>query len=185
MVDEVTPTGRTILGFLAAHPRSGYEIREAARRAVSYFWGVSDGQLYPQLKLLAAGGLIEAVDEGGGPRARQVWRLTAQGRRALLDWVRAPSAPLQIRDENLVKILFAAQLDPGEALRLVAERRQYFREFREHLEAVTPAAGWSALERAAALPTPDFIRGHGIGFAQAAIDWCDSLEAELRRRSAQ
>ncbi len=50
MSEELTPTARTILGFLASHPRSGYEIREAAKRAVSFFWGVSDGQLYPQLK---------------------------------------------------------------------------------------------------------------------------------------
>jgi DNA-binding PadR family transcriptional regulator len=181
MTEELTPTARTILGFLASHPRSGYEIREAARRAVSFFWGVSDGQLYPQLKLLAARHLIEPVDEPGGPHARQTWRLTDQGREAFLAWLREPSAPLQTRDENLVKILFAAQLDPAEALRLVEERRQSFQWFRDHLESIVPRTGWTDEERETSVPTPDFIRDYGLGFAQSAIDWCDTVEAALTR----
>ena len=182
MPEELTPTARTILGFLASHPRSGYEIREAAKRAVSFFWGVSDGQLYPQLKLLAAGNLIEAVEQPyTGPRARQVWRLTPDGRAAFLAWLREPSAPPQTRDENLVKILFAAQLDRTEVLRLIEERRASFQWLHRHLESVVPRTGWSAEEREASLPTPDFIRDYGLSFAQLAIDWCDQFEAELQR----
>ncbi len=181
MSEELTPTARTILGFLSSHPRSGYEIREAAKRAVSFFWGVSDGQLYPQLKMLAARDLIEAVDQPDGPRARQVWRLTAQGREAFLAWLREPSAPPQTRDENLVKILFAASLDRSEAVRLVRERRASFQWLRDHLEPVVPRTGWPDEERQASLPTPDFIRDYGLAFAQSAIDWCDTVEAELGR----
>ena len=181
MNDELTPTAYTILGFLASHPRSGYEIREAAKRAVSFFWGVSDGQLYPQLKQLAARGLIEPVDAPDGPRARQTWRLTSSGREALLGWLRAPSAPLQTRDENLVKLLFAAQLDRDEVVRLLGERRAAFQWFRDYLASVTPGAAWTDEERRAALPTPDLIRDYGLDFARTAIDWCDRVEAELRR----
>jgi PadR family transcriptional regulator AphA len=181
MSEELTPTGRTILGFLASHPRSGYEIREAAKRAVSFFWGVSDGQLYPQLKLLASRRLIEAVDAPGGPRARQTWRLTDAGREAFLAWLREPSTPLQTRDENLVKILFAAQLDPAETVRLIQERRESFQWLRDHLESVVPRTGWTEGERRASMPTPDLIREYGLGFAQSAIDWCDRVEAELDR----
>jgi DNA-binding PadR family transcriptional regulator len=179
--EDLTPTARTILGFLASHPRSGYEIREAAKRAVSFFWGVSDGQLYPQLKLLAERNLIEAADQPGGPRARQTWRLTDSGRAAFLAWMREPSAPLQTRDENLVKILFAAQLDSAEALRLIEERRTSFRWFRDHLESVVPRTDWTDDERRASNPTPDFIRDYGLVFAQSAIDWCDRVESELTR----
>lgn len=179
MDDELTPTAYTILGFLAAHPRSGYEIREAANRAVSFFWGVSDGQLYPQLRQLTARHLIEPVDEPDGPRARQTWRLTAPGREALLAWLRAPSAPLQTRDENLVKLLFASQFDREEVARLISERRASFQWFSDHLESVAPAAEWTEEERQASLPTPDLIRGYGLDFARAAIEWCDRVEAEL------
>ena len=181
MSEELTPTARTILGFLALRPRSGYEIREAAKRAVSFFWGVSDGQLYPQLKQLAARHLIEPVNQPAGPRAGQTWRLTARGRAAFLAWLREPSAPPQIRDENLVKILFAAPLDRDEAIRHIQERRASFQWFRDHLEAVVPRTGWTDQERQASIPTPDYIRDYGLSFAQSAIDWCDKVEAELTR----
>jgi PadR family transcriptional regulator, regulatory protein AphA len=181
MSEELTPTARTILGFLASHPRSGYEIREAAKRAVSFFWGVSDGQLYPQLKVLAERDLIEAVDQPDGPRARQTWRLTKPGREAFLAWLREPSAPLQTRDENLVKILFAARLDRGETVRLIRERRESFQWLADHLGSVVPRTGWTDEEREASVPTPDYIRDYGLGFAQSAIDWCDKVEADLTR----
>ena len=54
----LTPTARAILGFLSLHPRSGYEIRAAARRSAALVWGVNDGQLYPQLHDLHDRGLI-------------------------------------------------------------------------------------------------------------------------------
>jgi hypothetical protein len=44
---------------------------------------------------------------------------------------------------------------------------------------VVPRTGWTEAERHASLPTPDFIRDYGLGFAQSAIDWCDHVEAEL------
>jgi DNA-binding PadR family transcriptional regulator len=185
MDDELTPTARTILGFLSLHPRSGYEIREAAKRSVSFFWGVSDGQLYPQLKVLADRGLIAARPSATTePRARQVWELTDAGRQAFLDWLRAPSAALRTRDENLVKILFAAQLDPAEAVRLIGERRQQFEWFREQLGTVVPRATWREGERETAVPTPDLVRDYGLGFAATAIDWCDQAEAALRRQQS-
>ncbi|NMO52396.1 PadR family transcriptional regulator [Actinoplanes sp. TBRC 11911] len=183
MPDDLTPTARTILGFLALHPRSGYEIREAAKRSVSFFWGLSDGQLYPQLKVLAAAGLIEAAGASEGPRAKQVWQLTESGRAAFLQWLREPSAPLQTRDENLVKILFAAQLDPAEALRLVAERRASFQWFLDHLDTIVPRSTWTEAERSSSGPTPDLIRDYGLGFARSALAWCDSVEATLRSKS--
>ena len=181
MDNELTPTAYTILGFLASHPRSGYEIREAARRAVSFFWGVSDGQLYPQLRQLAARELIEPVDRQDGPRARQTWRLTTSGHDALLAWLRTPSAPLQTRDENLVKLLFASQFGRAEVTHLLAERRASFQWFCDQLESVEPGASWTDEERQGSLPTPDLIRDYGLGFARSAVEWCDRVEAELSR----
>src|SRR5436309_6318150 len=86
---NLTPTGWSILGFLSLQERNGYEIRQAARRSVEHFWGVSDGQLYPQLRHLHGAGLIEPVGTEG---AGQSWRLTDDGRSALHEWLRAPSA---------------------------------------------------------------------------------------------
>src|SRR6476619_2784536 len=100
---SLTPTGWSILGFLSLQERNGYAIRQAARRSVEHFWGVSDGQLYPQLRHLNDLGLVESSDPAGSART---WRLTDDGRSALVQWLQAPSAPTRSRDENLVKLMF-------------------------------------------------------------------------------
>ena len=65
------------------------------RRSVEQFWGVSDGQLYPQLHHLSGLGLIEQVKSNPSSvtGAAITWSLTEEGRSALLDWLRSPSAP--------------------------------------------------------------------------------------------
>jgi DNA-binding PadR family transcriptional regulator len=171
-VENLTPTAHTILGYVASHPRSGYEIRQAASR--NPFWGISDGQLYPQLRLLAGAGLIESEGEDG-PRGRTVWRITPAGRRALRAWLEEETPPISIRDENLVKVLFAARLDHELARALVQERRAQFVSFREVVEAVAPGATWTDAERSSAASVPALVRDYGLEFADDAVAWCDRV----------
>src|SRR5436309_14852123 len=84
---NLTPTGWSILGFLSLQNRNGYEIRQAARRSIEHFWGISDGQLYPQLRHLRDLGLIAAIEPGRA--SAQSWRLTDDGRAALHQWLRS------------------------------------------------------------------------------------------------
>src|SRR5947208_119533 len=122
---NLTPTGWSILGFLSLQNRNGYEIRQAARRSVEHFWGVSDGQLYPQLRHLQDLGLIAPTAPGG---SAQTWRLTDDGRSALLQWLHAPSAPTRSRDENLVKLMFADELGRDGVVELLRQRRVSFQQ---------------------------------------------------------
>ncbi len=171
-VENLTPTAHTILGYVASHPRSGYEIRQAASR--NPFWGISDGQLYPQLRLLAGAGLIESDGEDG-PRGKTIWRITPSGRQALRDWLGEETPPVVIRDENLVKLLFAAPLDRGLARALVEERRAQFASFRDLVAAVAPGASWTDAERSAAATVPALVRDYGLEFADDAVAWCDRV----------
>ncbi|SDL89358.1 PadR family transcriptional regulator [Microbacterium azadirachtae] len=171
-MENLTPTAHTILGYVASHPRSGYEIRQAASR--NPFWGISDGQLYPQLRLLAGAGLIES-DGMDGPRGKTIWRITPSGRQALRDWLGEETPPVVIRDENLVKLLFAAPLDRGLARALVEERRAQFASFRDLIAAVAPGASWTDAERSAAATVPALVRDYGLEFADDAVAWCDRV----------
>src|SRR4051794_16059301 len=119
----LTPTARAILGFLSFQPRSGYEIRAAARRSAGLVWGVSDGQLYPQLHDLHERGLIKPAGEAEGPKSRQRWELTDAGRDALHAWLREPPAATVLRDEGLMKLLFADRVGLDVARELLKQRR--------------------------------------------------------------
>src|SRR4051794_3307614 len=173
---NLTPTGWSILGFLSLQERNGYEIRQAARRSVEHFWGVSDGQLYPQLRNLHDLGLIASVDPTG---SSQTWRLTEDGRAALLQWLRAPSAPTRARDENLVKLMFADQLGPQGVVDLLLERRASFEQLRAQVAEVVPGVHRGADDEVAGRVGPGLVRDYGLSYLDAVIGWCDRAIADL------
>jgi DNA-binding PadR family transcriptional regulator len=176
---QLTPTGWSILGFLALQPRNGYEIRQAARRSVEHFWGVSDGQLYPQLRHLHELGLIAPAGAAPERGASTTWRLTTAGRGALHEWLRTPSAATRSRDENLVKLMFADELGRSAVLELLQERRAAFAETRERVAAVKPGAHRHGEDEALDRVGPRLVHEYSLSFLDAAIGWCDDAMAEV------
>jgi len=179
---ELTPTGWSILGFLSLQDRNGYEIRQAARRSVEQFWGVSDGQLYPQLRRLRELGLIEAANPSSASGAATTWRLTADGRSALRGWLRSPSAPTRSRDESLVKLMFADELGPDGVLDVLRERRASFLSLRRHVAELEPGAHRHGADEALGRVGPRLVQSYGVSFLDAAIAWCDDAIESLGRR---
>ena len=81
----------SILGFLAAGPLPGHELRRRVTQLTGYSRPVSDGTLYPALNRLTRAGLIErrpAPEAGGG---RYLLNLTDTGREDMLRRLREPA----------------------------------------------------------------------------------------------
>lgn len=161
---RLTATAWTVLGFVAGKPRTGYDIKQTTEHIADAFWGVSYAQLYPQLKNLQSLGLIEA-DAATGPRGQTVWRITDAGQEALHQWLAEPPAPPQLRDEALLKILFAEAVSPT-ALRPLIEAKR--REFE----------GWLARHSDPSAISP-LMREYALGQARAGLVWCDAAEQHL------
>lgn len=176
---ELTPTAWAILGFLSLKAQSGYELLRAAKRSMDAFWGISNGQLYPQLHLLAERGLIRPAGEAEGPRSRQRWEITETGSAALRSWLEAMSAPVQIRDENLVKLFFAGKDSPDLVGRLLEERKKIFGQFESVIDAVLPGDELPEVEQAAALGAPELLFRYGKHFAKSTMRWIDQEEARV------
>jgi DNA-binding PadR family transcriptional regulator len=174
---NLTPTGWSILGFLSLQDRNGYEIRQAARRSVEHFWGVSDGQLYPQLRHVHDLGLIEPVESDD--RTAKTWRLTDDGRAALHQWLRAASAPARSRDENLVKLMFADELGRDGLRDLLCERRASFQQLRAQVADIEPGAHRRGADEAAGRVGPRLVHDYGLSYLDAVVAWCDRAIAEL------
>jgi DNA-binding PadR family transcriptional regulator len=175
---ELTPTGWSVLGFLSLQDRNGYEIRQAARRSVEHFWGVSDGQLYPQLRHLHELGLVAPTGAAGERGASMTWHLTDEGRAALETWVRAPSSPTRSRDENLVKLLFADDLGRDVVVDLLRERRAGFLAMRDRVAEVEPGAHRNGEDAVLGRVGPRLVHDYGLSFLEAAIAWCDRAIAK-------
>jgi PadR family transcriptional regulator, regulatory protein AphA len=165
-----------ILGLLGLGAETGYEIKRIADISTRFFWGASYGQIYPELRRLERDGLVEASEAPRGGRARRPYRLTAQGRAALEDWLRRDDEPLfDIRDEGLLKVFFADLLEPGERLQLVARMRRdhelrlrHFRAIEEDVGSRPPDSTLLALR-------------YGIAYLEWNVRWWRSLERELNR----
>ena len=179
-MERLSGTALAVLGLLALRRRSGYEIKQAIDRTTRFFWNASYGQIYPELRRLAAAGLIEGEDASRGGRARTVYGVTAEGRRRLDEWLREPDFRVDIRDEGLLKLFFADLLPAKAALELVRARRAAHERILEQLrqiESGTPFVGGRAY--------PDVVLSYGIGFHTWAVDWCKATERRLARDAAK
>ena len=121
-MSTLSPTARVILGLLAFDARTGYDIKQVTDRSTRFFWGASYGQIYPELRRLAAAGLVRSREEPRGDVRRRVYSLTPKGRRALDEWLAEPEEQYDVRDEGLLKLFFS-ELDcprPARGARCVA-----------------------------------------------------------------
>ena len=169
---ELSATGRVILGMIGFGKTTGYDIKAFVDKTTRYFWAVSYGQNYPELKRLEDQGLIHGRPEPSGGRARTVYQLTDGGRAALLSWLASDEEPVwEMRCEGMLKLFFSDALP---------ERRvENIRAMRERDERTL--AGLRALESHAqgGRPGPYSTLQLGIGMTQWFVDWCKEAEQRL------
>lgn len=114
---------------------SGYAIKKAADQSTQNFWPISLALVYPELARLEAGGLLSRRSDPHGGRARSAYAITAKGEKALAAWLRsAKVAPVQIRDEAMLKLFLADALGERDQLELIRTLRERNREKKEALQ---------------------------------------------------
>jgi PadR family transcriptional regulator, regulatory protein AphA len=168
---ELSPTAHVILGTLGWRPMSGYEIKSIVDKSTRFFWAASYGQIYPELRRLAAAGLIEGKASPQGGRRRNVYRLTPAGRKELRAWLDADPEVFELRDEALLKLFFADAAGRESAVGALAAKRRFHEQKVEQLrgiEATGKPGGHAYL-----------VLSYGIEFNQWAADWCERTEAAL------
>jgi PadR family transcriptional regulator AphA len=93
---------------------SGYEVGQNIRKSVGHIWSESYGQIYPNLKKLAADGLLSSkLEKQKGKPDRWIYSLTAKGRKRLVEWLIVPPQPEIPRNEMLFKLFFGKLVSPS------------------------------------------------------------------------
>lgn len=123
-----------LLGLLTVEPMSGYDLGQAIRASVGFFWNESYGQIYPNLKRLAAEGMVTAKTERQeGKPDKRIYSITQNGRERLAEWLMVDPQPEVARNELLLKLFFGAQVSPEISIqhveRMVKRERAFLREF--------------------------------------------------------
>jgi DNA-binding PadR family transcriptional regulator len=176
--------GYALLGLLARRPRTGYELTQALRAPIGYFWTATHSQVYPELtKLEQDGHVRHRIVDNRGPREGKLYRITAAGLRALADWSVADLTAEVTRDEFLLKVYSTWTADPAATTEMIERRRDLHRERLANFEAIEA----QFVAAPAGLPTdptdPDFSSyatlRRGLSFERHAIGWCDWLLATI------
>lgn len=177
--------GYALLGLLARKPRTGYELTQALREPIGYFWTASHSQVYPELARLEARGWVRyEIIDGPGPRDTKRYAITAAGRRALATWAVIPPPPEHSRNELLLKVYSLWLADPAAARALItAEREEHSAMLAryESLAAETERGDPADLAPSAFFDYATLRRG--LSFERHVLAWCDWLLAALDRRA--
>jgi PadR family transcriptional regulator, regulatory protein AphA len=133
-----------LLGLLATHPRTGYDLARVIEEEVEPVWKAEISQIYPVLARLRREGhvVLRVLGPRRGPH-RNLYRVTAAGRRELRRWLlEAPPTP-RGRDDGLARIAFLDTL-------AVPERRQVLRAYEKTVS--------GEIARLRGAPPPDGFR---------------------------
>src|SRR5512143_3426100 len=104
-----------LLGLLRDAPRTGYDLARAIREEIEPVWRAEFSQIYPELARLRRAGfvLLRVLGPRKGPR-RNLYRITAAGRRELRRWLAEPAAAPRVKDEGLARVAFLDSLTAAE-----------------------------------------------------------------------
>lgn len=177
-MDSLSATAYVILGFLRREPMSGYEIKALVDNSTRFFWAASYGQIYPELRRLSDGGLIEGADSPTGGRKRTVYAITADGEEELKAWLREPPQVFEMRDEGLLKLFFADALPPAEAVDIVRAMRTHREAMNQRLRELEPSKD----EDEAKYPLT--VLRCGIEYTDWFVDWCERTEQHILAAAA-
>ncbi len=164
----------SILGLLAASPRSGYQLKKDFEELTANIWPLNDGQVYTTLQRLQRDGLV--VESGDDALRR--FEVTDAGRAELDQWVDAVRPPMTPdRDELVIKVALALEhpgvVDTGRLRGLL------------HLQRRAATAALQDLTRQIArLRDHERAQASVLDAAAARLDaelrWLDAVEARLR-----
>lgn len=129
MSEQLTSTSYGILGLLAIKPWTGYELAQQMERSLRHFWPRAESRVYEEPKRLVKLGLARATPQAVGQRAKTLYTITPEGRRALASWLDEPGGAPHLECEALLKVFFAdhgtrtGALANIDAIRAWADRR--------------------------------------------------------------
>jgi len=125
-----------LLGFLIDGPSHGYDLHQRFIVELGHVWHLSQSQAYAILKRLEQRGDINAqiVEQNKLP-ARQMLRITAQGRRRFNEWMEDISVNSRsIRLEFLTRLYFARIYKPEKVAQIYEAQRDEISLTIERLE---------------------------------------------------
>ncbi|MGH8925619.1 MAG: PadR family transcriptional regulator [Acidimicrobiia bacterium] len=108
-MQQQSPTTYALLGLLAVRPWTGYELTNQLHRSLRFVWPSSEGHLYREQKSLIDLGWASVQREQVGKRHRNRYTITAEGERALREWLTTEPDEPHFEIEGIVRMFYGDQ----------------------------------------------------------------------------
>jgi PadR family transcriptional regulator, regulatory protein AphA len=168
---DLGPSAYMVMAMIRDGYNTGYRIKQFIERAAAFFWSVSYGQIYPELKRLEAAALIAGRDQTSSGRRRREYSLTAAGEKELGRWLADPAEPtIWMRNEGLLRLMLVDWEDSEMVSKNLGDLRRMSTNRLEEISALVPPR-----ERGRR------IQELGVRLLTETVRWCDDTEATLKR----
>ncbi len=176
---RLSTTSFALLGLLSFRDWTASELTKQMERSLNFVWPRAVSGIYVEPASLRDHGLVDATEVPESRRVRARYSITAAGRRALLAWIRQPSAASTFESESALKLIFVDVATKDDALRIIDEISDDARQRNDQLLEIFAdyAEGRGAF--------PD--RAHVVGLASrlyhehyaAMASWAEWARAEV------
>lgn len=163
----VNSTAAALLGLLHSGPMTGGQLVSAAAAQFGAFFSVTRSQVYRELPVLAAAGLLKPGVHG--PRASQQYAITAAGKRAFTTWLTAGGGADSLRSPLVLRLLHAGSLSEKQRGELVRVSRE---AYAARLDAARAAA------RGEADPYRKAVADFALAHTRAMLKLLDAIPVE-------
>src|SRR6516225_4989764 len=167
-----------LLALLSEGPKYGLQLREEFEARTGEVWPLNVGQVYTTLQRLERDGLVSADDasqDGREKTPQNIFRITAEGQRELVGWLRTPpdlSSPP--RDELVMKILVATRVPGTDVPEVIQVHRRYLVELMQRWTRIKEAEAESDLSLALVVDAELFR-------LDATVRWLDAADGRIKR----
>jgi DNA-binding PadR family transcriptional regulator len=152
---------------LSTQPRTGYDLSHAIRDEVEPVWKAEISQIYPVLARLRREGFVvlRVLGPRRGPH-RNLYRVTADGRRELKRWLLEPPPAPRSRDDGLARVAFLDSLSRPEQRAVLRAYERVVAEEIARLRSSPPPDGFRREAREGAVEKLEGVRRWVRAFAQ-------------------
>jgi len=167
-VPELNATAASLLGYLHAGAKTGWELAETVEEGIGDFWNVTRSQIYRELRTLGEWGYVEAGEVGA--RERRPYTLTDAGRDAFSRWITREPGPDVIRSPLLLMVWFGDHLDEQLLAHfLTVHRLRHEQRLADYRALLLVCAADPALR------FPMYALQYGIAHEEAVLRWMEAL----------
>ncbi|MCG6948645.1 MAG: PadR family transcriptional regulator [Acidobacteria bacterium] len=176
---SLTPLRLAILGLIAMHPQSGYDLKKIFETTPMGNFSSSPGAIYPALKSLEKKGWIRGEpDKTDSLRPRLVYSITDEGDAVLRAELEKPVTHDDLIwhfDLIMLRFAFIERIGYGQALRFLGEFRAESEAYAEHLEGLRDQL------REQLSPCGRLALEHGIQGSRGNVIWAEQAIGELEQ----